>query len=282
MFFDAHCHAWANWPYQPPVPDPQHRGSVTQLLYEMAQHNVTQALVVCAEIASETANNAYISQAVRAAPGTLYQLAELDSHWKPTYGQPGAAARLMTLLEACAPVGITHYLRDDDEGGWLLSANGHDVLELLGQRGLIFSLHCKPQHFAAVQQAARQHPRLPFLVHHLGHPRAAVPADLEAVLGLASCDNICLKVSGFYYGSRRPAWDFPLSDMQPVVQAVYRRFGARRLFWGSDYPVCGKKGLTYQQTIEKVRTHCAFIPSADLALVMGGALRQLLNLTGTL
>jgi predicted TIM-barrel fold metal-dependent hydrolase len=246
----------------------------------MAQHNVTQALVVCAEISSETTNNTYVRQAVRAAPGILYQLADLDSHWKPTYGQPGAAARLMTLLEACAPVGITHYLRDDDDGGWLLSANGQETLELLGQRGLIFSLHCKPQHFAVVAQAASRHPHLPILLHHMGHPRAALPAHLEGVLSLASCDNICLKVSGFYYGSSRPTWDFPFSDMQPIVQAIYRRFGAQRLCWGSDFPVCGKKGLTYQQAIEKVRTYCAFIPDADMDLLMGGALRLLLNLTG--
>ena len=41
MIVDAHCHAWATWPYQPPVPDPESRGRIEQLLFEMDQNGVS-------------------------------------------------------------------------------------------------------------------------------------------------------------------------------------------------------------------------------------------------
>ena len=51
MIVDSHCHAWRTWPYQPPVPDPEGRGTVEQLLFEMDGAGVDRAAVVCARIA---------------------------------------------------------------------------------------------------------------------------------------------------------------------------------------------------------------------------------------
>lgn len=39
-------------------------------------------------------------------------------------------------------------------------------------------------------------------------------------------------------------------------------------------------GSSYQQAIEKMRTHCTFIPNAGVKLVMGGMLRQGIHLAG--
>ena len=50
MIIDSHCHAWATWPYKPPVPDPESRGRVEQLLHEMDVNGVDQAVIVCAQI----------------------------------------------------------------------------------------------------------------------------------------------------------------------------------------------------------------------------------------
>ena len=35
MIVDSHCHAWTTWPYDTSVPDPQHRGTIERLLFEM-------------------------------------------------------------------------------------------------------------------------------------------------------------------------------------------------------------------------------------------------------
>lgn len=274
---DSHCHAWRSWPYQPAVPHPQ-QGDIDQLLFEMEQNGVDRALVVCAEIAGETDNNAYIADAVRANPTRLYQLADLDSHWKSTYHTAGAASRLGDMLAAFPLTGITHYLRDDDLGDWLAdSADSVELFELLGSHQLIVSIHCKPHQLTAIRRLADRFPQVPLLIHHMAHPQIAEPAHLDEILNIASADNVFLKVSGFYYGTQQPAWNFPLEDMQTIVRAIYRRYGARRLLWGSDYPVCLKRGISYIQSIEILRHHCNFVSASDMDLIMGQSLHQLLE-----
>ncbi len=92
MITDSHCHAWTYWPYDPPVPDPESRGAVEQLLDEMTVNGVDRAVVVCAEIEHNPQNNARTCAAqVRPASSRLYQFADVDSQWKPTYHRPGAA-----------------------------------------------------------------------------------------------------------------------------------------------------------------------------------------------
>ena len=71
MIIDSHCHAWTRWPYQPPVPDDEHRGKIEQLINEMDLNGVDQALLVCAQIDHNPENNAYIAEQVARFPTRL-------------------------------------------------------------------------------------------------------------------------------------------------------------------------------------------------------------------
>ncbi len=276
MIIDSHCHAWARWPYQPSVPDPESRGSVEQLIFEMDANGVDAALVVCAEIDDNPANNEYVAEAVRRYPARLHQVADVDSLWKPTYHTAGAAQRLRFAARRWSLKGFTHYLRFEDDGSWLPGAEGTVFFEIAAEHGLIASLHCHPHQQAAIHAVARRFPTLPILIHHLGHPRIGDEAGLSQILASAECENIVLKVSGFYYALDSRQWDYPYAAVQPIIRAVYEHFGARRMCWGSDYPV-SRPFMTYRQTLEAVRQHCDFIPAADQAWVLGGTLARLLG-----
>jgi predicted TIM-barrel fold metal-dependent hydrolase len=69
-----------------------------------------------------------------------------------------------------------------------------------------------------------------------GRPRfdVALPPDsLETIVGLARHPNVYVKMSGQYAFSQQP---YPYLDLVPVVDRVYRAFGAERMMWASDYP----------------------------------------------
>src|SRR5712664_1543043 len=100
MIVDAHCHAWRYWPYEPPVPDPFSRPAVEQLLFEMDQYGVQEAVLVAARVEHNPDNNDYVAYCVRRFPDRLYQFADVDCMWTPTYHTPGAADR---LAEAVRP-----------------------------------------------------------------------------------------------------------------------------------------------------------------------------------
>jgi len=272
---DSHCHAWARWPYSPPVPDPEHRGRVEQLLHEMDKHGVDEAVVICAQIEHNPNNNAYVAEQVARHPGRLYQFADVDSIWSPTYHQPGAADRLRQAAARWPIAGFTHYLAREEDGSWLYEEAGLAFLGAAADLGLIASIACHPHQQPAIRKAAEQFPSLPILCHHLGMAKADQAEDgLDEVLASAEVPNIYIKLSGFAYAARVD-WDFPYCDTHPLVQAEYERFGARRMCWGSDYPVV-RFFMTYRQALEAFRTHCTFVPDEEQEWILGGTLARLL------
>lgn len=276
MIIDSHCHAWRMWPYQPPVPDPSSRATIEQLLFEMEQHGVDQAVIVCARIDHNPDNNDYVAECVQRYPGRLHQFADVDSHWTSTYHTSGAAARLSSAAAAYNLKGFTHYVRADDDGIWLLSGEGSAFFEQAAERNLIVSVSL-PVHLQPVlRELARRCPSVPFLCHHMAGARVAsqTTAPLNEILASASRPNIHIKLSGFHYASR-VAWEYPYTDCAPIVRALYEHFGPERLHWGSDYPVV-RRADTYQHALEAVRAHCDFIPESGKARILGGSLHDLL------
>lgn len=283
MVIDSHCHAWAHWPYRPAVPDPESRGRVEQLLYEMDVNGVDQALIVCAQIAGNPENNEYVAEAVAQHPGRLYQVVDLDSSWSDTYHKPGAADRLRYMAERWPVQGFTHYLAREDDGAWLTSSEGLRLFQTAAEFGLAASLSSYPHQHKAIRGVAERFPSVPILIHHLGHVRVgeeADPGDLQEVLASARLPNIYIKVSGFYYATEA-RWNYPYPEVQTLVRAEYEHFGPHRLCWGSDYPVA-RAFITYRQALDLFRTHCSFVPETDQHWVLGDTLHRLLTASSQL
>jgi predicted TIM-barrel fold metal-dependent hydrolase len=277
---DCHCHAWERWPYLPPVPDADTRGAVELLLFEMDQHGVEQAAIVCAAIDHNADNVEYVSRARARARGELggrlHVVADLDCTWHDTYHTPGAAERLRALADDHELVGFTHYLGERNDG-WLRSEEADAVFALAAQRRLIVSLGAPPQWQADLRPLAARHPSVPVLCHALGVFSAAEGLDspgLAEVLASAAVPNILLKVSGLHYVSAR-AWDFPWPDAVAGLERLHDAYGPDRLCWGSDFPACTRY-TTFRQTLEVLRSHCPFLSAADLRLILGENLRRLL------
>ena len=282
MIIDSHCHAWTHWPYQPPVPDDEQRGRVEQLLHEMDQNGVDQAVVICAQIDRNPDNNEYIAEQAARYPPRLHQCPDVDSSWSPTYHQPGAAERLTHITErwpgALRAKGFTHYLQEDDDGAWLTSEEGLEFFRIASERSLIASIACYPHHQPAIRRIAERFPSMPILCHHLAGIRASEGpphTGLKQVLASATLPNIYVKLSGFAYCSQ-VNWDYPYADTLWIVRTLYEHFGPYRMCWGSDYPVV-RFFMTYRQSLEAFRTHCAFVPEPDKAWILGKTLSRLLT-----
>lgn len=275
MIVDAHCHAWARWPYQPPVPDPESRARAEQLLFEMDRNGVGRAVVICAAIGGNPDNNAYVHEAAGRSGGRLVPFADVDSRWLPVHHAPGAADRLREAAQAYGLVGFTHYLNEDEDASWLLGPDGTAFLEAAADLNLILSLACGPGQMPVVAEVAARVP-IPILCHHMARLRAASPGrtGLKDILAAASRRNVLVKLSGFGYAAG-PGDAFPYPDLAWAVRALYEFYGPERLCWGSDEPVV-RRYMTYAQSLEVARRHCRFMPEEEQALVFGGTMARLL------
>jgi len=279
VIIDSHTHAWSYWPYDPPVPDPESRGRVEQLLWEMDRSGVNRAVLVCARIEHNPENNHYVAECVSRHPERLVQFADVDCAWTETYHKPGAADRLRKAATKYRLKGFTHYLKSDVE--WFDSADGLAFFEAAAELKLIASLALTPAWQPALRRLARRFPTVPFLCHHMSgvHASESPPYPLlQEVLRSAEVPNIHLKLSGFHYVSNT-SWDYPYPDTERVVRSLYESFGAKRLCWGSDYPVV-RAHMTYRQALEAFRKHCAYIPEPQQAQILGGNLAALLDAAG--
>jgi len=72
-------------------------------------------------------------------------------------------------------------------------------------------------------------------------------------------------------------WEYPYAEARPMIQAMYRTFGAEHLVWGSDIPNV-ERYCTYPQSLDYLRKHCPFIPPADMERILGGNLARLFPL----
>lgn len=101
MIADSHCHAWQMWPYDSKVSDPNQRGSIETLLFEMDNNSVERAAVVCARIGGGAGgngfanedNNEYVSNFAKKYPDRLTAWIDVDCIWRPEHHTPNAAKR---------------------------------------------------------------------------------------------------------------------------------------------------------------------------------------------
>jgi len=105
----------------------------------------------------------------------LYQIADVDSMWSPTYHRPGAAERLAAAADRWPIAGFTHYVSNDDDGSWLTSDEGRAFFRVAEERRLLTSIHCQTHHQPAIRRVAERFPSVPILIHHLGHVKASEP-----------------------------------------------------------------------------------------------------------
>lgn len=87
----------------------------------------------------------------------------------------------------------------------------------------------------AVARFLTAHPEARLVMTHLGNPKLVEgrPAETE-LLRLAEVPGVYVQLSGLsMFGP------YPHAELDEFIRATIREFGTSRLYWGSNYPVCG-------------------------------------------
>jgi L-fuconolactonase len=89
----------------------------------------------------------------------------------------------------------------------------------------------------------------------------------EDLRALARFDNVTCKVSGMVTEAAWQQWR--PEDFKPYLDVVFDCFGASRLMFGSDWPVC-TLAAHYHEVVGLVRDYLQDLPADVAARVMGG------------
>ncbi len=204
--------------------------------------------------------------------------------WVPLT-QPDDAAAQLDAWRMEPVVGVGHRVHDEPDPDWLLQPTVDESLHLLAERRLTLDLPAHtPTLLAHVATLAEQHPKLTFVLQHLGAPPLAALRNGDrdawthwsAMLGaVAQAPNVVAKVSGLA-GAAGPGWT--PDHLQPAVDRALELFGPDRLMLGSDWPSATVDGDCYGRVWHGLRSTVDQLPQDARALVLGGTANRVYGL----
>lgn len=150
-------------------------------------------------------------------------------------------------------------------------------LTMLAEYNLTCDIVMKPQAYAEIADAIERHPNVRFILDHFaGVPILPGQAQQwsEQIARLASLPNTTLKLSGYLTAAKPPT----LENVQPYFEVALQRFGANRMLYGSDYPVCTVLGQTYGDTVDLLRGLLAPLPPTEQAAISDHTARRVYRL----
>lgn len=255
---DAHQHFWAYGTYQtswmeaaPYAGDP----AFAPLRRSFAPGDLApelQAAGVQATVAIQAAGGDAETGSLLAAAAAYPWIAGVVG-WVPL-DRPDVAARMLDELgHQPRLVGVRHLINVESDPDWILREPVLDGLRLLERRGLAFDyVGILPRHLAHVPVLAERLPGLRIVIDHLAKPPIATGAFepwAGQLAAAAAAPNVYAKVSGLDAGDG-DRWQ--AADLARWVDHALHCFGAERLMFGSDWPVCllrGGYGKVWRKTL---------------------------------
>jgi L-fuconolactonase len=161
-----------------------------------------------------------------------------------------------------------------EPAGYLDRSDVRDGLRGVAAAGLAFDLVVRADQLRECARLAAELPEVRFVLDHLAKPpiRAGQRQPWQDDLALlARCPNVTAKVSGLVTEADRRTWT--ADDLRPYVRTALDLFGAERLMFGSDWPVC-LLAASYRGVLDTVRDLLRdLLPDEDgagRAAVLGG------------
>jgi L-fuconolactonase len=167
-------------------------------------------------------------------------------------------------------VGFRHVVHDEPNPNWLIRDDVCRGLEAVAESGLTFDLLVRTRELPAAVTAAKRFPDLRFVVDHLAKPPVSTGGRGDwsrAIREIAVLPNVSCKVSGLVTEADWSSWTE--ADLTPYVATVLQEFGADRMMWGSDWPVCTLVA-TYSEVYESSVRILDELVGDKLPWVLGG------------
>lgn len=171
-------------------------------------------------------------------------------------------------------LGYRHVVQDEPDPDFLLGDAFVRGVGAVLARGLTYDILVNAAQLGSLPRFLDRCGEGRLVLDHAAKPdirAAAWHPWADQIAAAAQHPNLFCKVSGLVTEADHAAWQ--LSDFERYLDHVFTRFGADRVLWGSDWPVCALAGC-YRDTFEIVEQfvarHC---PEAATAVFGGNAIR---------
>lgn len=194
-------------------------------------------------------------------------------------GIADALAALRALPGGKRLAGIRHQVQHEADPRWLCRPEVLRSLAAVAAAGLVYDLVIVPEQLPAATEAARAVPQLTFVLDHLGKPPVAA-GELQPwareLRRFAELPNTVGKLSGLVTEADWDSWT--VADLRPYAEVALEAFGANRLMYGSDWPVCRLAASGYPEVLDTARALVEGLDAAERQAVFATTARRVYGL----
>ncbi|CAL1519328.1 amidohydrolase family protein [Chitinophaga sp. MM2321] len=189
------------------------------------------------------------------------------------------AERLQYFSQFKKLKGFRHIVQAEPADNFLLRDDFCHGISLLAKYNFTYDILIYPKHLQYAEAFVKRFPGQRFVIDHLAKPLikdqliGAWETDLRA---FAKYDNVSCKMAGLVTEADWQHWQ--LSDFTAYVNIVLDIFGADRVMFGSDWPVC-LVGASYAQVVEILEQCTSHLPVADKEKLWGSNCARFYNLS---
>ena len=165
--------------------------------------------------------------------------------------------------------GFRHIVQAEPADDFLLRTDFCRGISQLANYHFTYDLLILPKHLPFAKALVEQFPSQPFVIDHLAKPDFKKAEFIEwekGIRAIANHQNVYCKVSGLVTETDWKNWR--VQDFTYCLDVVTTTFGADRLMFGSDWPVC-LLGGTYTEVTSIVEQYFASHSMEDQAKIFG-------------
>ena len=165
--------------------------------------------------------------------------------------------------------GLRHVIQGEPDPKFMLRKDFNSGVSLLKKYSLAYDILIVERQLPNMIRFVDQHPDQVFVLDHIAKPLIAkheLSLWKENIQELARRENVSCKISGMVTEADFNSWTPP--QLQPYFDVVLEAFGADRLLFGSDWPVC-LVATSYKNWMELVQKNISELSKIEQAKIMG-------------
>ena len=166
--------------------------------------------------------------------------------------------------------GFRHVVQGEQDHNFMLRPEFLRGIELLGKYDLCYDILIFPHQLGAALELVKKFPNQKFVIDHIAKPYIKdgfFEGWAVMMREIAKHQNVYCKISGMITEAGYKTWT--TEQVHPYMKLVLESFGAGRVMYGSDWPVCLVAG-NYSMVKSLVTDFISDLSQEQQNAIMGG------------
>jgi L-fuconolactonase len=254
LLIDSHVHVWKHdpaFPFAQGAHPPAEDASPETLLNLMQANHVARTVII--QVSHYRWDNSYLASVLKKYPKKFHGVCRINP------GDPAAPDQLSQLTQDHGFHGVRLSPASTPDGDWIRGPLMPPLWRRCTDLEVPMTILTPVTRLPDLIPLIEQNPTLNVVIDHMADCPLDNREQLQLLLALARYPKVYVKISHMWSLSNQP---YPYPDAAAQVKRLYDTFGAKRLMWGTDWPISLKQ-LPYAQAVALYRDHLDFLSPQD-------------------